>query len=337
LQSEKHVVARRHAASEARYLYIFCLIEFRTTGGTRELLSKRKWARSDHTTGTSAALCEPKQQSTLSAFGFIHPSIHPSIHSSIHPSIHSSIHSSIHPSIQFKEKNKEIKEIFESMKFFSLILLLFSTVTSHGDSTKIDCPGVVVDGKTYIGVKNDLEPLSEFFQDPYTSFCEFTELDVNLRNPTVKIASTYSCDLGILGTCQGYLVNSNYVFWDQEGGRQFLDPPQHCHLITSCQQIQDVCDTTSDLSCDKGEYVCRPLHDKSSWCQGKVVSPTDPEPCPEKVTGKYCQYYCYGLDETTTACNMLGRIASHVHFFRLPRTKVKLRLYPQWRRQLLVL
>jgi prepilin-type processing-associated H-X9-DG protein len=164
----------------------------------------------------------------------------------------------------------------------SLILLSFLTAKSHGDIAKQpDCPGIVVDGNTYIGAKDDLMALSEL----YTAYCEFTDPPDDWNSPTVKIHGAYKCDFGILGSCQGYLVNSNYAFWD---GHKFMDPhqQQQCHLITSCRQIPDVCDTRNDFSCDKGEYICKPRYDATSWCQGKVLSKTDPEPCPEQVTGK---------------------------------------------------
>jgi hypothetical protein len=168
------------------------------------------------------------------------------------------------------------------MKFFSLILLPFLTLTalSHGDIAAPDCPGIVVNGNTYIGAKDDLEPLSELYKFTYTAYCEFTDPPDDL-NPTVKIVSEYKCDFGILGNCQGYLVNSNYPFWD---GHQFTDP-QQCHLITSCNQIQDVCDIRTDFSCEKGKYVCKPRYDRH-WCQGTVLSRKEPEPCPEQVTSK---------------------------------------------------
>jgi prepilin-type processing-associated H-X9-DG protein len=135
-------------------------------------------------------------------------------------------------------------------------------------------------------------------------------------NPTVKIASAYKCDFGILGNCQGYLVNSNYAFWD---GHQFMDSHDQCHLITSCNQIPDVCDIRTDFSCDKGEYVCQPLHSSGSWCQGTVLSRTDPEPCPEQVTGKYCRLL---FGKNSCVLHMLMKdIASLMSIFacRLPR------------------
>ena len=184
------------------------------------------------------------------------------------------------------------------MKFFSSLILLplfLTAISSHGeDINKIDCPGIVdVDGKTYIGGTNDLEPLSELYNYTYTAYCEVSTSTDLLSIDQNKISAAYKCDFGILGTCQGYIVNSNYVFWDHNK-RQFIDPTQQqqqqqqCHLITSCHQLQDVCDTRNyEFSCGMGEYVCHPLHsdDGTLWCQGTVLSATDPEPCPEQVTG----------------------------------------------------